>query len=160
MTKEQENALKIINEQCPSMSNGEEVCLSPTLFLEMYSTLKRLQEQVKELKDKQFTYCAYCGHKFPIDGSDSVVLVEEHIATCEKHPVFKLRAELKRLNRNIEMNLEHDVERTIAERKRIAEEVASFADDCLMGAALNELNRLAGNIARGDFIPNKSKEKS
>jgi len=47
MIHEHEEALRIINSQCPSMVNtGEEVCLSPMLFQEMYAELLALRERV------------------------------------------------------------------------------------------------------------------
>lgn len=98
---------------------------------------------------------------------DMIYVPRQSILTIDEE-LTNLRATVERLTKELENNIDIDYEHAAvawnaerdAERKRIAEEVASFADDCLMGAALNELNRLAGNIARGDFIPNKSKEKS
>ena len=42
--------------------------------------------------------------------------------------IKQLRADVERLNRDIEMNLEHDVERAIAERKAIGREIFNLLD--------------------------------
>jgi hypothetical protein len=50
--------------------------------------LALLQAQVK--KCSQSTYCAYCGQEYPIDVDGEIIA--EHIATCPKHPMQKMRA--------------------------------------------------------------------
>ena len=41
-----------------------------------------------------FTYCAYCGAEFPIDGDAADV--SNHIRTCEKHPMRQTEVERDR----------------------------------------------------------------
>lgn len=45
---------------------------------------------------KQTTWCAYCGKEFPLD-TVTADQVGEHIATCEKHPLYQANKEIIRL---------------------------------------------------------------
>ena len=63
-----------------------------------------------------------------------------------------LRATVERLTTACKCEQQYYVDHITAERQAIAAEVVSFADDCLMGRALKELHRLAGNIERGEFV--------
>ena len=52
------------------------------------------EENAKLRKRTEFTYCAYCGEEFPIDGRTANAAVGEHIRKCPKHPMRELEAEL------------------------------------------------------------------
>ncbi len=41
------------------------------------------------LGEKDFTYCAYCGARFPVDGDAEQVA--DHIRGCVQHPMYRLR---------------------------------------------------------------------
>jgi hypothetical protein len=47
-----------------------------------------LEAEILAMKSK--TYCAYCGKEYAID--TDAMLVAEHIATCEKHPMRAVEA--------------------------------------------------------------------
>jgi hypothetical protein len=52
--------------------------------------------EITRLRDTMnFTYCAYCGQRYPLDtdGAD----VAKHIDTCPKHPIADYKAEITRL---------------------------------------------------------------
>jgi DNA-directed RNA polymerase subunit RPC12/RpoP len=57
----------------------------------MQLTIHRLCAEVEKLRNN--TYCAYCGEEFGLGDFDKATKdVTEHIYTCEKHPLTKLRA--------------------------------------------------------------------
>lgn len=59
---------------------------------------EKLRAENTDLKSKfGFTYCAYCGKKFPIDAPDATDAISEHVAACEKHPMRKMEAENEKL---------------------------------------------------------------
>ena len=59
---------------------------------------EKLRAENTDLKSKfGFTYCAYCGKKFPIDAPDATDAISEHVAACEKHPMRKIEAENEKL---------------------------------------------------------------
>ena len=41
--------------------------------------------------NKQYMFCGYCGK----EGAMTIDELQQHILSCEKHPIFKLQAELK-----------------------------------------------------------------
>jgi len=63
--------------------------------LQLMEENKRLTERIADIKDDKFTYCAYCGEEFPIDVGGDVI--DDHIKTCEKHPIAVYKAENQRL---------------------------------------------------------------
>jgi len=76
--------------------------------------IERLRAELAHLK--AFTYCAYCGAEFPVDGDASDV--SEHIAVCEVHPMNKAQAEIERLRagRDEALGTAADYEREYAEK--------------------------------------------
>jgi len=58
-------------------------------------SLRQVLKIVTDVIPPSGTYCAYCGEKFPIDGTDSVDAVRKHILSCEKHPIHELQEKVK-----------------------------------------------------------------
>jgi hypothetical protein len=59
-----------------------------------------LRAEVEKLKAEherrdRHTYCAYCGEEYELEDKETPAKVSVHIATCEKHPMFALRARLR-----------------------------------------------------------------
>ena len=48
--------------------------------------------------NKQYMFCGYCGK----EGAMTIDELQQHILSCEKHPIFKLQAELKAKDDRIE----------------------------------------------------------
>lgn len=42
------------------------------------------------------TWCAYCGKEFPLD-TVTADQVGEHIATCEKHPLYQAKRQIREI---------------------------------------------------------------
>ena len=57
------------------------------------------RDELKRLTS--FTYCAYCGTEFPIDGRTGSAEVSKHIAVCEKHPMREAEKLLAAANAKI-----------------------------------------------------------
>ena len=56
----------------------------------------------KEKIEHGFTYCAYCGKEFEIDGKYLTEEVAKHIHECEKHPIQNYKAETEKLRKENE----------------------------------------------------------
>lgn len=50
--------------------------------------LPKIIEELERIKSK--TWCAYCGQEYPLD-TVTAEQIGEHIATCEKHPLFQAK---------------------------------------------------------------------
>jgi len=48
--------------------------------------------------ERQYMFCGYCGK----EGAMTIDELQQHILSCEKHPIFKLEAENKRLKERIQ----------------------------------------------------------
>jgi len=57
--------------------------------------LAKVVEENKALQGT--TYCAFCGERFPLDGT-AATAVAEHIKTCPKHPMREVEADRNRLD--------------------------------------------------------------
>lgn len=58
---------------------------------------EKAEAELAEMRRKYgFTYCAYCGKTYEIDAPESTNEISKHIASCEKHPMRYVEAELER----------------------------------------------------------------
>lgn len=64
---------------------------------ECLDEIERLEAEIAAMKTK--TYCAYCGKEYAID--TDAALVSEHIATCAKHPMRAVEADVESLRREL-----------------------------------------------------------
>jgi hypothetical protein len=95
---------------------------------------------------RNHTYCAYCGEEFAIDIDTAAV--SEHIATCQKHPMRGLEAEIERLKTKLDAGESEAasvedmgrIEKQQAEIERLKEEAA--VSNMVPGLASTRLARL------------------
>ncbi len=72
---------------------------------DLLAQVEALTIEIEQMK--AHTYCAYCGAEFDID--DAAEHVSNHIATCVKHPMRDLEAEIKLLENEVEQEKENRV---------------------------------------------------
>lgn len=92
---------------------------------------RQLTARVKELEaiiadynaQSAFTYCVYCGERFPVDGDKSSDAITNHVETCEKHPVARYKNCIDILEQrldDVESNREKLLKESYENIKRIA----------------------------------------
>ncbi len=67
--------------------------------------------KAEQARMKQLTWCAYCGKEYTLD-TVTAEQIGEHIALCEKHPLFHAQKRVKELE-------QEKAEAVQAERKRV-----------------------------------------
>ena len=120
------------------MDGVEPLCVA-CLFDEFFSVRNKLAAataKIAELEYKYgFTYCAYCGESFEIDKPANVEAISQHIATCAKHPMRAVEAELVAKDAKIEAlsRLGMEVARKLCDAELRIEEFENEAmEDCDM----------------------------
>lgn len=69
----------------------------------------KLRAEVERLRyANERTYCAYCGAEFRLDDSEIADAVDEHIRTCEAHPMRQSEAKVERLRAALQWVADHD----------------------------------------------------
>lgn len=80
---------------CVCTHCGGEWCIGDDALGESHhaAEVARLKGEVSAARQQnERTYCAYCGDEFALD-NDAAVLVGEHIAVCDKHPMRDVEAQ-------------------------------------------------------------------
>ena len=84
----------------PDISDSEEVRKWREIVKTQGEEIERLKEWINDLQAGMYINCVYCGHRY---GPDTEIpasmadVLKEHIEKCPKHPLFKARQEIKRL---------------------------------------------------------------
>ena len=61
--------------------------------------IKRLEKWIDDLQSGMYINCVYCGHQYgPSTEAPMREVLEQHIASCPKHPLSKALAEVARLD--------------------------------------------------------------
>ena len=100
-------------------------------ILRAESRAEAAEAERDEIKERfGWTYCAYCGDRFPADAPESVERIAEHIHECVKHPIGKIVKENTALQ--AELALLYDAPEQIrhahAEIDRLEAEVARLRE--------------------------------
>lgn len=86
--------------------------------------LPKIIEELERIKSK--TWCAYCGQEYPLD-TVTAEQIGEHIATCEKHPLFQAKKLLEAKDAEIAQAVQQATDK---ERERIVKELADDKYTC------------------------------